>query len=151
MRESIFIYVDYYDGDYDDDPEYKQHKREEKISEIVDEWKKNIIPLAEDKWLNGKDLFQCDMILKHEFNNDVIIVFGINTSEDEPHTVLNYMSLEKISDNYLWNNDFVIKGNVYSAKDIVDNIIEFDNIQVDGNKFNPYLANKVKQNNEILN
>jgi len=137
-----YYYDDYYDGDYDDDPEYMLHEREDKISEIVDEWEKNTMLLAEDKWLDGKELFQCELILKHKFNNE-IVVFGNETS-DKTHTNINYMSHNKISDNYLWNNDYCFKEGIDTAKTITETVIgQFYNIkELDIDK---YLNAQIKQ------
>jgi len=96
--------------------------------ENADKWEADTIHLAEDEWLDGKDLFQCDLILKHKFNNNSIVVFGIKNSDD--YTFLNYMSLDKITaeDNSLLNDDFVVK-DIDSAKNIVEKTINHLNFK----------------------
>jgi len=139
---------EYYDEEmsFNEDHEYVEHEREEKISEIVDLLETNTKQLPEDVWLDGKDTFHCDMILKHKFDNDMTVVFGIETSRDESHTFLNFINLDKISNDDLWNEDFTIKGNIEHAKYFVNKMINF--LNEENNINTEYIKEYIEKNSQ---
>jgi len=127
-----YYYDNYYDGNYDEDPEKMHYDNLDKINEKSDLFEANTSHLPEDAWLDGKKLFDCDLILKHKFHDqnydnslELDIVFGLETSKDESHTKLNFLTLDKLSNENFWNEDFTIKGDIEHTKYIVNNIIKF--------------------------
>jgi len=129
-----YYYDNYYDGDYDEDPEEMEYERYDKIEEKVDLFKTNTEYLSENVWLDGKD-FDCSFILKHNFQNHIddtssVVLFGLEISEDNSHTLLNLLSIDIIEDENLFDEPVIIKRDFEHTKNIVNNIINhFDKKQ----------------------
>jgi len=85
MFDNYYYYDAWYGNDYNKD-------LTEKISEKSDLWEADTKSLPEDVWLDGKDKFGCNIILKHKFmnyndDNSQIILFGLgNLGESNQKT-----------------------------------------------------------------
>jgi len=94
------------------------------------------------------------MILKHKFDDNMVVVFGINQTPDlnEPiKTTLNYIYFNKELNDCIWHKELNVEGNVYTAQDIVEDATKhFDIAQIDENKLDLFLAKEVERENDIF-
>jgi len=110
-------------GDYD--PEGREYELLERSVEKSKEWKEKVLPITEDAWIKKQESFPFfDETLKHSFGKTVA-VFGITYNENTNETEISFQNIDQ-SDHYasVLYNDYLINGDVESAKKIVNGAVE---------------------------